>query len=90
MSSSYLNGADWTKQFITKNLQITHSQWICCNISLHDRRQGYLHHKRAEELQSEILELSDLAPNKVPETSRFLLKISFTKLTNTSLKTQPY
>ncbi len=28
MSSSYLNGSDWTKQFITKILQIMHSQWI--------------------------------------------------------------
>ena len=26
MSSSYLNGLDWTKQFINKILQMTHSQ----------------------------------------------------------------
>ncbi len=31
MSSSYLNGEDWTKQFISKLLQITHSQWIFRN-----------------------------------------------------------
>ncbi len=37
MSSSYLNGEDWTKQFISKLLQITHSQWIYQNISLHNR-----------------------------------------------------
>jgi hypothetical protein len=35
MSSSYLNGLDWTKQFISKILQITLSQWIYHNISLH-------------------------------------------------------
>jgi hypothetical protein len=28
MSSDYLNGEDWIKQFISKILQITHSQWI--------------------------------------------------------------
>jgi hypothetical protein len=28
MSSSYLNGEDWTKQFVSKILKITHSQWI--------------------------------------------------------------
>jgi hypothetical protein len=28
MSSSYLNGEDWTKQFISKILQIMHYQWI--------------------------------------------------------------
>ncbi len=37
MSSSYLNGEDWTKQFISKLFQITHSQWIYQNISLHYR-----------------------------------------------------
>jgi hypothetical protein len=38
MSSSYLNGSDWTKQFISKILQITHSQWNYRNISLHNKR----------------------------------------------------
>jgi hypothetical protein len=45
MSSSYLNGEDWTKQFISKILQIIHSQWIFQNISLHDKTHGYLHNK---------------------------------------------
>ena len=42
MSSSYFNREDWTKQFISKILQITDSQWIFRNISLHDRKNGYL------------------------------------------------
>jgi hypothetical protein len=50
MSSSYLNGEDWTKQFISKLLQITHSQWIYCNISLHDRQYGYLHTKNTADI----------------------------------------
>jgi hypothetical protein len=62
----------------------------CGNISLHDKQQGYLHHKRAEELHSEILELFDLTPDKVPETSRLLLEISFTKLISASIETQCY
>jgi hypothetical protein len=28
ISISYLNGSDWTKQFILKILQLNHSQWI--------------------------------------------------------------
>jgi hypothetical protein len=28
MSSGYINGEDWTKQFISKILPIMHSQWI--------------------------------------------------------------
>jgi hypothetical protein len=43
MSSSFLNDADWAKQFISKILHITHSQWILRNFSLHDKRNGYLH-----------------------------------------------
>jgi hypothetical protein len=80
MSSSFLNGTDWTKQFITKILQITHSQWIYLNISLHDKRQGYLHHKRADELMKEMEVLADLSPEGIPEASRFLLEINFTEL----------
>jgi hypothetical protein len=80
MSSSYLNGSDWTKQFITKILQIMHSQWIYQNISLHGKCQGYLHNKKSEELIKEMESLTDLAPEEVPESSRFLLKINFTEL----------
>jgi hypothetical protein len=36
------------------------------------------------------MELLDLIPDEVPETSRFLLKINFTKLTKALLKTQHY
>ncbi len=42
MSSSHLNGESWCSQFISKLLQITHSQWIFRNFSLHDKSNGYL------------------------------------------------
>jgi hypothetical protein len=70
MSGGYLNGSDWTKQFISKNLQITHSQWIYRNISLHDKQQGYLPHKRLEDLLQEILELSELGTQPRQGTGR--------------------
>jgi hypothetical protein len=90
MSSSLLNGKDWTKQFISKLLQITHSQWIYCNFLLHDRHQGYLHTKSAEEIMWEIESLSSLAPKDVPKASRFLLKINFTELSKFHIETQKY
>ena len=80
MSSSFLNATDWTKQFITKILHITHSQWIYRNILLQDKCQGYLHHKRADELMKGMEVLADLSPEDVPEASRFLLEINFTEL----------
>ena len=90
MLSSFLNGTDWTKQFITKILQITHSQWIYRNILLHNKRQGYLHHKRADELTKEMEVLADLSPEDVPEASRFLLEINFTELSQLHVETQKY
>ncbi len=71
-------------------MQITHLQWIYCNISLDIKHHGYLGHKKADDLYKEILELLDLAPDKVSETSRFLLEINFIELTKASLKTQRY
>jgi hypothetical protein len=90
MSSSYLNGEDWTKQFISKLLQITHSQWIYRNISLRDRCHGYLHTKNVKEIMWDIESLSSLAPKDVPKASHFLLKINFTKLTKFHIETQKY
>ncbi len=90
MSSSFLNRTDWTKQLITKILQITHSQWIYQNILLHDKRQGYLHNKRSADLMKKMEALSDLAPEDIPEASRFLLKINFTELSKCHIETQKY
>ena len=90
MSSSYLNGEDWTKQFISKILQITHAQWIFRNISLHDKTQGYLRNKKADEILQIINEFADVPPEEIPDDSRFLLEINFTDLTKSHLETQTY
>jgi hypothetical protein len=73
MHSSYLSGADWTKQFISRILHITHSQWILRNILLHDRSFGYIHNKQLGDIISTIKELADTAPNSIPLESQFLL-----------------
>jgi hypothetical protein len=88
MSSSYLNGEDWIKQFISKILQLTHSQWIFRNISFHDKKNGYLCNKMAEELLQYINSLSDLALEDLPESSRFRLEINFSELSTYYLETQ--
>jgi hypothetical protein len=90
MSSNYLNGADWTEQFISKILQLIHSQWIYHNISLHNKRHGYLWNKQSESLLQTIAELSDLSPEEVPNNSRFLPEFNFTELTKAHLETQQY
>ena len=90
MSSSFLNGANCAKQFISKILHITHSQWIFRNFSLHDKRNGYLHKKKAEEITLELESLAGLAPEDVPTNSWFLLEINFSDLNKSNLESQKY
>ena len=49
--SCRLTGADWTKMYISHLLQVSHSQWIFQNYTLHDKQRGYLHLR----LRSEVL-----------------------------------
>jgi len=88
MSSSYLNRENWTKQFISKLLQITHSQWISWNISLHGSWHGHLHAMKAAEIMQEIETLSNLAPKEV--TGHFLLEMNFTDLSGFHIEAQKY
>ena len=90
MLISHLNGEVWTKQFISKLLQLTHSQWIYQNISLPNRQHGYLCAMNAAEIMQEIETLSNLAPKEVIKESFFLLKINFTDLSGFHIKAQKY
>ncbi len=90
MSSSFLNGADWAKQFISKILHITHFQWKFRKFSLHDQRNGYLYKKKVEEIALELELLAGLAPEDVPAESRFLLEINFNDLNKSNVESQKY
>ena len=90
ISSSRLNATDWTKQFISKLLQIAHSQWIYRNLSLHDQSNGYLHKKNVNELTDEIHRLSELDNVDVPPESRFLLEMNLETLTKQHTEIQAY
>jgi hypothetical protein len=90
MSSSFLNAADWTKQFISKILQVMHSQWIFCNISLHDKTNGYLDKKMSDEIALKLESLAGTALEDVPAESNFLLEFNFSNLTKSHIKSQKY
>jgi hypothetical protein len=88
MTNNRLNGTDWTKQLISRILQITHSQWIYRNILLHDKSKGYLRNKTAEELAENIHRLAELQPEDVPTESKFLLEIDSGKLIKEHVETR--
>jgi hypothetical protein len=90
MSSSYLNGKDWIRQFISRILQLTHSQWIFRNKSFHDKTNGFLRNKKANEILQLINEFAKVTPEDVPSDSQFLLEINFSELTEAHLETQTY
>ncbi len=90
MSSSYLNGTDWTKQLISRLLTITHSQWIYRNISLHSNQGGQLHKERVEQMREEIEELLETEPGEIPTESQFLLDMSMEEITASHTETQAY
>ncbi len=90
LSGSYLNGSDCTKSLISKLLDITHSQWVYQNFTLHDKLCGYLHKKKIKDIRLTIEELAETPPEEIPKESKFLLEIDFGELTMSHLKNQQY
>ena len=88
MLSNQLNATDWTKQLISKIIQISHSQWIYKNNLLHNHNQGYLHKNNTEQIAEKIHLLAELEPEDVPVKSRFLLEMNLGDLTKLHLKTK--
>ena len=70
---SRLSGASWAKQFISRLLHISHSQWIFRNVSLHDKATGYLRLRKRRDLLLKIDELLETDPQALPPESRYLL-----------------
>ena len=78
-SQSYMNGQDWTKRFISKNVQISHSQWIFRNTFFYDEELGYPRRKEMKAMKFEAEELACTNPVDLPEESRFLLELDGVK-----------
>ena len=90
MAPCKMNGDDWMKKFVTKLLQISHAQWVYRNYTLHESRRGYLALKDREKVLTDIRHLMDTDPDEVPESSRYLLELDFTQLSNSGYEQQAY
>jgi len=88
--NSRMNGQDWTKALVTKLLNISHSQWMYRNFSLHSKTRGHLKLTHQAEVLTEIAKLSECNPEDVPEESRFLLEVEIVNLEDKSLAHQEY
>jgi hypothetical protein len=85
-----MNASDWSKQFISKLLHITHGQWIYRNISRHHTKLGLLKDMERRQLLVEIDRLMSIDPSEVPEESKFLLEIDFRAIRVASTEQQSY
>ena len=63
------------KGFLSRVLQLTHSQWLYRNITLHDKAGGSLRRQKMEQMKSEAEILACTDPCALPEESRFLLEL---------------
>ena len=66
---------DWMRGFITKLLEISHSQWIYRNLTKHHASQGRIALKAREDLMREVERQLDLGLNNLPPESQCLLEI---------------
>ncbi len=88
--SCRLTGKDWMKAFISLIIQISHSQWIFRNYTLHDKQRGYLRLQLRSEVLRKIHELLETAPSDVPPESQYLLELDHSTLYNASYEDQAY
>jgi hypothetical protein len=67
-------------RFISELLVISHTQWLFRNITLHDKRQGYIATTRRKELIAEIEKLHNTPIEDIPPESKFLLDCDLDEL----------
>ena len=79
MRNSRRTGTDWMKQLTTKLLNISHSQWLYRNFSLHDKIKGHLQLSHRAAILEEAAKLATTRPEDIPDESRFLLEIDLFK-----------
>ena len=61
-SNSRINGRDWVSRFIKELLAISHTQWLFRNITLHDRKRGFIvATQRAKQLRSSTIHQSRMS-----------------------------
>ena len=70
-----LDGKSWATNMVRKLQEMSHSQWLFRNFSLHHETKGYLRSKEEKELRHQARNLAALAPEDLPASSQYLLEI---------------
>jgi hypothetical protein len=78
------------KGFVSHLVQLSHSQWIFCNFTLHDKQRGYLRLQWRKEVLQEVEQLLDTPPDELPQDSQYLLELDYSTLYNALFECQSY
>ena len=78
------------KAFISHLLQLSHSQWIFRNYTLHDKQRGYLRLRLRSDILREIHALIETPPSEVPPNSQYLLEFDHSAMYKASYEDQAY
>jgi hypothetical protein len=88
--NSRTGGAAWLRKLVTKLLDMSHTQWLFRNFSLHNKIKGHLHLSHRADVLAEIATLSASRPEDIPDESKFLLELEVVDLDRASLSQQEY
>ena len=66
MAPCRMNGTNWMKHFVSHLLCISHSQWVFCNTSLHNKSKGHIYLKEQNDVLAAFETLVETNPNNIP------------------------
>ena len=75
---------------ITQLLQVTHGQWICRCILVHDRTSGTLVNQHKAELLEEIIKQLSMGAESLMKDDKYLLECNLLDIVTTNGKQQEY
>jgi hypothetical protein len=84
------NTERWGVERVTHLLEITHGQWLYCNVQVHDRLTGILATQRKEDLQMEIERQRELGTERLLEEDCYLAECNLWDLEETSGMKETY
>ncbi len=76
LTNTNLNRDDWIVELTGKLIDISHSQWLYQNFTLHHLTKGYLWRRTEQEIQREVDRLAHTSNLDVPNESQYLLEIA--------------
>jgi hypothetical protein len=80
----------WATGLITQLLQVTHGQWICRCILVHDRTSGTLVNQHKAELLEEIIKQLSMGAESLMKDDKYLLECNLLDIVTTNGKQQEY